>query len=354
MRTISLFLLFTLGQLQSYGPYARPWQGGNHSVTSARGSTLLAWSEKDASGHARIRVVMLDSSGRAISPIRTLPALMPSRDAILPAVGTDGDSFVVVWEETLGLQHTVAIALDHDGVAVGEPHHLTNDIPSGTVPYEAARVQWLGDSYGVRTAANASVRVGTDAAPMTTPPSAMPSAQITRTPLVGFGFSCCTYPPQHYLYSITWTSAPRSGFESIGQDAVLSEPYIAAAGERFVVVWTTRNLVNYRFTDEPARHVVDAEVDEFSRPRVDCQSTHCVIVYATKQSNVEGLILTHTNPNAAPTRFIAAASAAIEREPEVTMPGDARALITWRSTEADGEHLTGRPLVLPSKQRAVR
>jgi hypothetical protein len=88
MHALALALLVTLGATeQSYGPYARPERGGNHSIAAARNGALLAWIERDVTGYARVHVLLLDVSGRAISPLSVLPAVMPNRNAYVPSVG---------------------------------------------------------------------------------------------------------------------------------------------------------------------------------------------------------------------------------------------------------------------------
>jgi hypothetical protein len=355
MKTISLFLLFTLGSLQNYGPYARPWRGGNHSVAAAHGNVLLVWSEADASGRARVRVVMLDSAGRGISPIRTLPALTDSRDALVPAVATDGTSFLVTWEEALGVQQTVVMALDRDGAPIGEPHALTNDAPILSTAYEPSRVRWTGSEYVVINSANAQIGVTRDAQSLgAAGANSLVQADIRKVRAVNFGFPTNLGAPRYWIYVDWRVGVQSSGSVYLGIDIETSAPVIARAGNRHVVVWTGNNALSMRYTDESSTRSYPAEVDPLSRPRVQCGSTHCFVAWATKRNDIAGFVFDHQQPAAAPAPFTASASPATEREAELAMITNTRALITWRSTEADGEHLAGRPISLPSKQRAVR
>lgn len=367
MKTISLFLLLTLGAFeQTYGPYVRPERGGNHSLTAARGNVLLAWSERTATGHARVHVVLLDGSGRAISPIRVLPALSPTRDALVPAVGTDGASFLVVWEEVLGMQQTVAMALAPNGEPAGEPHALGIDTPILSNAYETARVHWTGGAYAVYSGTKSSWRVAADGAllgPITgTPPVAVGSngtfarASTTRIPMTSGGFGRPgSGTSTAYYYSVGWTAGSRSGADQVLPfNTDPSEPYITAAGDQFLVVWTTPSTINYRLTSEPQRRYTAGFVDVHARPRADCTATHCVVVYRTRAGNVEGFVFDHTRPDP-PVHFQAAKSARVEIEPEVSMVTNSRALITWRSIGSDGdEKLAGRTLSLGSRRRAAQ
>ena len=353
MQTISLFLLFTLGILQSYGPYARPLRGGNHSVAAAHGNALLAWSENDASGRARVHVLMLDSAGRGVSPIRTLPALTESRDALVPAVATDGESFLVTWEEALGVQQTVSMALDAGGVPAGVPHALTYDAPILSA-YESSRVRWTGSQYVVINSANATINVDRDGTSLgAAGTNSVVQAGIRTAPAGNIGFPGGT-SLNHYWVWVDWRVGARSNSVFLGTDVQTSPPVITQAGNRYVVVWTENNGIRFYYTDETFTRGYTADADSFSRPRVECGATHCFVAYATKHNDIAGFVFDHRQPAAIPTPFTIAASAATEREPELTLVTDTRALVTWRSSEADGEHLAGRTLALPSKQRAVR
>jgi len=366
MKTISLFLLITLGVLeQSYGPYARPDRGGNHSVAAARGNVLLAWSEKIDGGHARVHVVLLDASGRAISPIRVLPALNPSRDALVPGVGTDGASFLVVWEEVLGMQQTVAMALAPDGTPLGEPHALGSDTMILSNAYETARVHWAGDAYAVYSGSRHSWRVAADATLLgpisgVEPMAVRRDGTFARTGVSkswnysgGFGRPGNGTNPT-FIAGVTWTAGSRSGSDQVpGINVEPSTPYITAAGNQFLVVWATTDTIHFRLTGERSRRYIPAFVNNLSHPRANCTDTHCVVVYDTRDGNVEGFVFDHTRTDQ-PAVFKAATSDRIELEPEVSMATSSRALITWRSIGTDGEKLAGRTLTLGGKQRAVR
>lgn len=366
MKTISLFLLLTLGTIeQSYGPYARPERGGKHSLATARGNVLLAWSEKNETGHARVHVVLLDASGRAISPIRVLPALTPSRDALVPAVGTDGVSFFVVWEEVLGMQQTVGMALGPDGEPLGAPQRLGADVPILSNNYESARVHWTGDAWAVLTGTKNAIGVGPDGSLLGPLPAAV--AAVTANGTVGRVSATRSAVPSgfgrpgngtstSFFYLVSWSAGSRGGSTQLPLNVELSTPYMTAAGEQFLIVFATNQTIHYRLTSETQTRYLSVDVDPFAHPRAACNATHCIVTYANRRNDVEGFVLDHTRPELAPMRFIAAATADVEREPEVSMTTKSRALLTWRSTRADGgEHLVGRTLQLgPTKQRTVR
>ena len=147
--------------------------------------------------------------------------------------------------------------------------------------------------------------------------------------------------------SATWTEATQAG-------ADVSAPLLVAAGTRFMILWTTTNRVFYRLTAESQVQNFPAAVDTRSRARASCGETHCVVVYATRDANIEGFVFDHTRRE--PARFfVAAASTRIELEPQVAVITGSRALVTWRSLGPDGEKLVMRPMQLgPVKQRAVR
>ncbi|HVE71960.1 MAG TPA: hypothetical protein VNI54_11365 [Thermoanaerobaculia bacterium] len=235
MKTISLFTLIALGIIEtSHGPFLRPDFGANHALAAARGNVLLAWSEKNETGHARVHVALLDSAGRAISPARELPVLNPSRDAVAPTVTTDGASFIVAWQEVLGLQQTVAMTLDANG-------------QSATAP----------QPFGVETVAG-------DIAP---PQLDALSASVVKT------------------------AAPAPGIDT-------SAPHITQAGSKYAVVWSSTNRIHYRLTNESTRRITTADVDVNARPRIDCGMTNCLVVYATRGGGVAGFAFDHTRTDA--------------------------------------------------------
>jgi hypothetical protein len=361
MKLLALLLLVAGGLEQSYGPYRRPALGGTHSTCAARGNVLLAWSEENESGLARIHVVLLDSSGTAISPIRILPALHPGRDAIAPSIGTDGSSFLVVWEESLGVQQTVAMALDPRGLPAGIPQAVTADVPVATNDYEHARVHWLDDSYVVLTGTKVAVRLGADGrslGPLSGLPAAVGRDGTFAYSDVSFvpGWSIWSGIPSRVYYVRWYVGQQAPGSQAVSTQAP-STPYITASPDAFLVTWATGAMtgsVHYRFTNA-ASHAVMADVDSGTRLRADCTQAKCVIVYATRHGDVEGFVVDPARPQLPAVHFSVAATQRAELEPEIVMITETLALVSWRSSGSDGEWLAGRPLYLGApKQRAVR
>lgn len=355
---LPLLFLLTLGTAeQTYGPYARPDRGGVQSIVAARGRVLLAWSEKVESGHARVHVVLLNAAGEAISPIRVLPALSPNRDAVVPAVGTDGMSFLVVWEEVLGVQQSVALALGPGLEPTGAPQPVGNPVTIPGNEYEPARVTWHNGSYAVYTGTKNSWRVAA---------AGMPIGAVNMVPMAVAADGSVGHVTSRrvvtgtigrpggttYYYAIAWQAGAAAATE-IAFATEASAPVIVAAGTKFVIVWTTRNDIHYRLSYELQRRVVNANVDESARPRIACGATQCVVVYGTLKGDVEGFVFDHTS-RAWPTFFTVAKSERIEREPEVVLTSATRALVTWRSMGTDGEKLAGVTLRIgPTKHRAT-
>lgn len=362
MNALALLLVATLATEQSYGPYARPANGGYPSTAAARGNVLLAWSEDDATGLARVHVVLLDSGGRAISPIRVLPALTPARDALVPAVGTDGASFLILWEEALGMQRTVAMPLDPYGAPLGEPRPLTPDTPIAGNDYQPARVHWTGAAYAVLTGTRKALWVDAGGHALDWIVGVVPEAvdgdgtfgrAVAGVTTVGGGFGPFQGPSVTYP-TMYWFIGAQRNSELFPVGTVLGTPYITAAGTQFVVTWTTAGRLHYRPTSTTLRGA-NADVDQFARPRARCAQTHCVIAYATRRGDIEAVVFDHTRADLPAERFTIAATERAEREPEVVMITDTRALVTWRSSGVDGERLAGRTLHLARpKQRAVR
>jgi hypothetical protein len=366
MNALALLLLLTVGSLeQSYGPYARPWRGGSHSLAAARSGSLLAWSENDATGHARVHVVLLDSKGRAISPVAIIPALTPSRDALVPSVATDGTSFLVVWEEALGVQRTVGITVDSGGRPIGEPRPIGHDVTIKSVDYEPARVHWTGTAYVVHASNGYGVRIDAGGAVLGLVAGRVPEATAsngTSGSLFIWNFPVANNigrpgngsPPRSWNWHITWMAGSESKLESLPTDVEPFSASMTAAGTYFVLTFLTESYVYYRAT-HAQRYATDVNVDRSSRLRTACAETRCVLVFSTRTGDVEGIVIDHTRPELPPVRFTAAATGRMEREPEVVMITDSRALVTWRSSGTDGERLVGRTLQLATpKQRAVR
>ena len=297
MRTISLFLLFTLGVIEnSHGPFQRPDAGANHALAAARGNVLLAWSEKSETGHARVHVRLLDFAGRPLSQARELPVLNESRDAIAPVVSSDGASFVVAWQEVLGMQQTVAMTLDANGEPAQAPQRMGLD---AVVDVDAIEPPRLDDfrAFAVKNV-------------------------------------------------VTWVAGAQSGSETMPVSVDTSAPQITEAGAKYAVVWSSAKLVHFRLTNESHRRSIPADADANARPRIDCASTNCVVAYATRGGGIAGLVFDHTRADA-PLHFQIAQAG---HDAEVAMISNARALITWH----DGEKLVSRSVNLGGKQRAVR
>ncbi|HYC92700.1 MAG TPA: hypothetical protein VEO54_26060 [Thermoanaerobaculia bacterium] len=359
MRTISLFLLLTVGSLENtHGPFARPERGGGHSVAASPSGVLMAWSENDASGRARIHVARLDTGGRIDSPISVLPALTPDRNALAPSVATDGTSFLVVWEEVFGKQQTVCMAVDEKGTPIGAPKAVTPEIAAADNIYEPATVTWLGDEYAVRSDGSIPVRVARDGTLLGQVAGAFPfavaengtrvTAEVRR--ITGFPGRGGIPPTSQSL--LAWTAGTRSGVETIGAN-VPSGYAIAAAGNDFVIVSSGRDRVFYRMTASGALYSVAADVDASIPPRIECSATRCVVAYATRSGDVHGFTFSPEQPYA-PQLFVAAASERFEAEPELLILSDSRGLIAYRSGGSD-ERLATRTLQFgPVKRRSVR
>ncbi|HEX6082933.1 MAG TPA: hypothetical protein VF266_00305 [Thermoanaerobaculia bacterium] len=357
MRTISLFLLLTVGSLENtHGPFSRPERGGGHTMAAMSAGVLMAWSENDAAGRARIHVARLDASGR-MGAISVLPALTPGRNAVAPSVATDGTSFFVVWEEVFGNQQTVGMTVDADGTPLGAPKALTADAPVADNIYDPADITWLGDEYAVRPDGHIPVRVARDGTLLGQVAGMFPfavaddgtrfTAEVRRN-LSFPGLGSFMTPPQ---YTLAWNAGARSGSEVIGAD-MPSAYAVAAAGNEFVYVWSVRGAVFYRIAGG-ARYSVAANIDATSRPRLECTPSRCIVAYATLSGDVQGFTFAPQQPYS-PQLFVAAASERDEREPELLILSDSRGLIAYRSAGLD-ERLATRTLKFgAAKRRAVQ
>jgi hypothetical protein len=358
MRTISLFLLLTIGSLENtHGPFARPERGGGHSVAAARSGVLMVWNENDSAGRTRVHMARLDASGDMIAPIVVLPVLSPGRNALAPSVATDGTSFLVVWEEVFGKQQTVGIAVDEDGAPIGTPKALTPDVAIADNIYEPATITWLGDAYAVRGDGSFPVRVARDGTFLGQVAGAFPfavaengtriTAEVRRT--TGFPGLGGIRPT---LSLLAWTAGTRSGVESVGGE--VAGPYaIAAAGNDFVIAFSGQDRIFYRMVASGALYQVHANVDASIRPRVQCSASRCIVAYATRSGDVHGFTFAPAQPYSQQL-FVAAASERFEAEPELLILSDSRGLITYRSGGSD-ERLASRTLRFgAAKHRAVR
>ncbi|HVG23824.1 MAG TPA: hypothetical protein VND45_06700 [Thermoanaerobaculia bacterium] len=361
MKTISLFLLIALGSFeQTYGPFARPQSGAGHAIAAARSGALLVWNENDATGRARVHVGLIDANGTLISPVSVLPALVASRDARMPAVATDGESFFVAWEEVFNDEQTVGIAVGADGIPIGEPRALGAPTYTFDNVYEPTRVTWLGDSYAVRGDSNRPVRVDaagnvleTFSGPVTMAVGADGSRayaelRVISTPTGNFP----GIPGFRTEYTIVWSAGAKVGSQFFGQQPV-SAPVVAAAGNDFVMMWTAAGMVHYQLASTGLRYTHNAGVDASARPQLVCSATRCIAAYGTRANDVQGFTFDPANPfERAP--FVAASSGRAESEPQVVMFSDSRGLISYRSA-GNGETLAGRTIRFARpKHRAAR
>jgi hypothetical protein len=349
----------TLSVEQSYGPYVRPDRGIDHSVASARSGALLAWSEIDTDGYARIHIGLLDDHAQLISPITILPAEAGDRHDFAPSVATDGTSFFVAWVERIrgrDLQ-LMGVPVDARGSA-GAPRTYGSVANVALTPV-SSEVIWDGASYQVSGAANAftiardGTLLGTSnrktGSVMNPETGVVASATITTKPI--FGPPGCSFfhcRQTNTEYDLVWTAGPKTGTFFIGYDDPVSAPAIAVSGDRFVIAWTTAHGAGYFVTGDGGNHVW-GEADITVKPGLDCDDEKCVLAYGSTSGDVHALAF----PVAqlfGPAMLPIAATERLERAPQVRALGGQRFLVSYRSDDG-GQRLNGRVVAFPSSKR---
>src|SRR5688572_9580345 len=200
----ALVLAFTLvGNEQSYGPYARPGDGDEHAIATAKSGALLAWSER-ANGNTQIHLALLNESARLISPITVLPLLQPGV-AIGPAVASNGTTFMLAYfERAERSQQLVTIEVDAAGLPIGTPQ----PVGKPTIPETDPRValDWDGSAYRIIPAPGA-IAGGAIAH------AVVKGVYVPNDPPCGGGpFGCCC----RYTTAVVWTAGTRSGQHVLG------------------------------------------------------------------------------------------------------------------------------------------
>ncbi len=347
---------------QSYGPYARPMNGGDAAVAPARGGALLAWSEA-----GRIRVALLDTRGRIASEIHTLPATSARVNAVAPAAASDGDSYFVAWLELeSGLERPMGVRVARDGSPVGTPRPYGRALTIASNDF-GLRLVWDGAAYRLWASQqlltidrNGNVLAST-AAELPSGAAASNGVLATssaRIAFVGCGFSWCTYSSH-----VTWTVGSRSESLQIGfaSGSPTQRPHlaltappttVAAAGDRFVVAWPVPAGIRYLLTGD-GMNLVSAMPDTSVRPGIACDDTRCVVAYA--QSNDVHAFAFPIDRLTGPELMTIAATERTERAPQVHVLGEGRFLVTYRSDGTDGARLNARLVTFGTpKRRAAR
>ena len=332
MNALAVFALaFTLvGSEQSYGPYSRPGDGDEHAIATAKSGALLVWSER-ANGNTQIHVALLNESARLISPISVLPLVQPG-EAIAPAVVSNGTTFLIAYFERGRDQRLYTIEVDAAGLPIGAPRAIGTPTPPSLRP--PVRLDWNGSAFRINP-----------------PPAA--TALVMNVPV--YGPPCHAGPFgcfQGWTNAIVWTAGTSNGQRILGNHPT-SPTAIAATGEQFVVAWGTWKSVGYLLTGG-GEGGIWAEPEVTAAPGVACDSTRCVVAYATLTGDVHAIVFPPARPMEQELLAIAT-SEREEREVQVDALREGRFLVTYRSTQGTDHRIAGRVVTFdPPKQRAAR
>ena len=342
--TLLLALVLTLEQ--SYGPYARPVNGGDAAVAPARGGALLAWSEAN-----RIHVGMLDARGRLSPEIHVLPTRTERSIAVAPAAASDGFSYFVAWIELeSGMQRTMGVDVAFDGTPAGEPQQYGKALAITSNDF-ALRLVWDGIDYRLWTGED--VPSGVAAA------NGVVATSSSKRSLLHCGFSWCSWSSD-----VVWFIGTKEGRHRLAfitgpvsirpwRDLPLPPTAIAAARDRFVIAWPLDGIIHYLVPGGGSNRV-DASADRGVRPGLACDDTRCVIAYGrSEDAHAFAFEIDHLF---GPEKLaIAAATERIERAPQVHTLGEGRFLVLYRSDGIDGARLSWRLLMPdPPRRRAMR
>jgi hypothetical protein len=369
MNTLVIALLFALVSPveQTYGPYPRPARGARQAVAAGGTGVLLAWSE-DSTG-ARIRVGLLDSRGRLISPITILPAVANTSDAYAPAISFNGESFLVVWvERNRGRESIRGARFDAAGVPIGAARTYDSSFtfPETVV---APNVVWDGRAWRVWARAH-TYEILPTGEPGTRPEAPQPQAVAVRNGILGtasakltplyrncFLFRCERYGDK---WDVVWTDGEEQGTKGIGGDwpvdsHPVSAPGIAVAGDEFVVAWTSEFGVGYlltRTTQSSANVLAKVKLDV--PPGLACDDERCVVAFGTTGGDVQAIVF-DVDQLHSPELHVIAATERKEHGPQVHFLGSGRFLVSYFSDQGGDARLNGRVLTLdPVRRRAVR
>ncbi len=352
-----------LALLLSYGPYARPVNGGDAAVAAVRGGALVAWSEAN-----RIHVSLLDAHARLSPDIHLLPATAARAVAVAPAAASDGASYLVAWIELeSGLQRTMGMLVARDGSPIGTPRQYGKALTIASNDF-AVRLVWDGAAYrlwgggkALTVDRNGEVLTSADAAVVPSGVAASNGVVATssaRATLLGCGFLWCSVASW-----VTWTTGAKTDSVQVGywtgpavtpsrSELPLPPSVVAAARDRFVVAWPAPEGLRYLVTGD-GTNLVAASPDLSVRPGLACDDTQCVLAYA--QSNDVHAFAFPIDRLTGPELLTIAATERVERAPQVHVLGDGRFLVIYRGDGPDGTRLNWRVVTFnPARRRAVR
>lgn len=286
---------------QSYGPYARPYEGYEPALAVSRDAILLAWSEVLAPGtHPRIRIGLLDFHGRLVSPVTTL---LTKGHTVFPVVTSDGNSFHLEYFED---RIPFGVDVDARGALAGSPRRLTSLTPS---PWTA---RWGGA-------------------------------------LVYCGWC----PPRIGNSTLFWTFLGRSGEHRHERNESLGPAAAGGSANHLMLAWNAPSGVWYveyvRGVKKAAEStLIPVSVNDWERPAVDCDDTHCLIAFTTRSRQIYGVLIDSTQPHLATPVPIETASR-VER-PQVHLLQPGRFLVTYVSAENDPQNRFGGRIVTTTTQ----
>lgn len=349
--TLLLALLLAVSPVeQSYGPYARPANGGDAAIAPARGAALLAWSEA-----YRIRVGLLDWRGRLSSATDELPLTNERAFATAPAAAFDGRSFLVTWNErTSAGDQTIGMLFDLDGAPMGTPQRYGRAGVVNNPP--PLRLVWDGTSYRLWTGLD-ELRIARDGTILSANASAAPQSVTAANGTVATvsgkatpGIFCSALVIICSTYSVTWTAGPRSGSYFVRRDAtrIVSPAAIAAAGDTFAIAWSLPSEINYAITGGPANYFATTS-DTTVAPGLACDDEQCLLAYA-QSGDVHALVFPIDRPYSSEMLTIAA-SERYELAAQVHLLGPGRFLVTYRSDGVDGHRLNSRIVTFDTPRR---
>ena len=358
---MSLLLALTLVlSEQSYGPYARPVNGGDVAVAPARGGALLAWSEA-----GRIHTGVLDTHARLGEGVHTFPATSERAIAVAPAAASNGTSFLVAWLELgPGGERVTAMLAGIDGAPAGTLLHYGPAVPVASNQF-TLRVLWDGAAYRL-WASGKMFTIGSDGNVLASADvSPQPHGVAARNRVLGTSTwrttTSCWFGGCSRRDDLAWTVGATSGSLAVATTAgpvgrvpapVLSPSAMAAAQDRFAIAWAVPVGMRYLVPGE-GDNLVSASPETSVQPGLACEDALCVIAYG--QSGDVHALAFPIDRLTGPELSTIAASERTERVPQVHALGKGRFLVIYRSDGFGGSRLNWRIMTFDTpRRRAVR
>jgi len=345
---------------QSYGPYVRPSTEAFLGFAASRSRILLAWSEvESAVARSRIRIGLLDFSGRLVSPIETISA-EASEYAYAPVVASDGSGFAVLYSEIGPPARVFRVAVDAKGHLTGAPQLLRATVN----PVRNLTLFWSGTSY-VAYIDGAPTPFAADGTPVVTafgsidPAAALTVANGTLavawwTRELVWGQPCAP----HWFCTIVghttdlhWIAGDRSDSYRPRSLPLLSagvpvRPVVGTFGAQTLIAWLAEGINYYVVNDAPRELATASNADSNQQLAIACDPKLCLLAYGTTSGDVYALAFDVSRADY-PRTLPIATSGRKEWHPQVVKIVDGRFLVAYYSDLPGDIRFAGRIVSTP-------